>query len=108
MRFQTEWRIASAAYFTVAGSVLISGLSLPARSVWYLVSAWLFLGTAIAWAWRPPVAARLSIGPVLVLAGLFRYCSAPGDWLFLGGVLGVAVFFIIKTLRSYPAPKSTQ
>jgi hypothetical protein len=40
------------------------------------------------------------------LAGLFRYCSAPGDWLFLGGVLGIAVFFIVKTLRSYPAPKS--
>lgn len=106
MRYQTEWRIVSAAYFTVAGSILISGLSLPARSIWYVVCAWLFLGTAIAWAWRPPVAARLSIGPVLVLAGLFRYCSAPGDWLFLAGVLGIAAFFIIKTFRSYPSPKS--
>jgi hypothetical protein len=105
MRYQTEWRIASASYFTVAGSILISGLSLPDRGVWYLVSAWLFLGTAIAWAWRPPVAARLSIGPVVVLAFLFRYCSAPADWLFLGGVLGIAVFFIAKTLRSYSVPK---
>jgi hypothetical protein len=65
----------------------------------------LFLGSAIFWAWRPPVAARVSIAPVLVLAGLFRYCSSPGDWLFLGGILGIAAFFIIKTFRSYPAPK---
>jgi hypothetical protein len=106
MKYPTEWRIASAAYFTVAGAVLISGMSLTAPSAWYVVSAWLFFGCAIAWAWRPAIAARLSIAPVLVLAGLFRYCSAAGDWLFLGGVLGIAVFFIIKTFRSYPAPKS--
>ena len=106
MKYPTEWRIASAIYFTLAGSVLLSGLSLTAPSAWYVVSAWLFFGSAIAWAWRPVVAARLSIGPVLVLAGLFRYCTAAGDTLFLGGVLGIAVFFIIKTFRSYPAPKS--
>ena len=69
-------------------------LSLSARSVWYVVCARLFLGTAIAWAWRPSVAVRLSIGPVLVLAYLFRYCISPGDWLFLAGVLGIAAFFI--------------
>ena len=106
MTYPTEWRIASATYFTVAGSILISGLSLTAPSVWYVVSAWLFLASAIAWAWRPVVAARLSIVPVLFLAGLFRYCTSAGDWLFLGGVLGIAVFFIIKTFRSYPAAKS--
>jgi hypothetical protein len=106
MRYQTEWRIASATYFTVAGSILISGLSLSAPSAWYVVCSWLFLGSAVAWAWRPAVAARLSIGPVLVLACLFRYCSSPGDWLFLGGVLGIAAFFIINTFRSYPASKS--
>jgi hypothetical protein len=106
MKYQTEWRIASAAYFTIAGSILVSGLSLGASSALYPVAAWLFFATAIAWAWRPTVAARLSIGPVVVLAFLFRYCSTPGDWLFLGGVLGIAAFFIIKTFRSYPAPKS--
>ncbi len=106
MKYQTEWRILSAAYFTIAGSNLISGLSLGAPSLWYPVCAWLFLLSAVAWAWRPIVAARLSIGPVVVLAFLFRYCSSAGDWLFLGGVLGIAAFFIIKTLRSYPPPKS--
>jgi hypothetical protein len=104
--YQAEWRIASTIYFIVAGSILISGLSLAAPSVWYLVCAWLFLGSAIAWAWRPVVAARLSIGPVLVLAGLFRYCSSAGDTLFLGGVLGIAAFFIIKTFLSYGSQQS--
>jgi hypothetical protein len=56
--------------------------------------------------WRPVVAARLSIVPVLFLAGLFKYCTSAGDTLFLGGVLGIAAFFIIKTFRSYSAPKS--
>jgi hypothetical protein len=106
MKYQTEWRILSAAYFTLAGSSLIFGLSQAAASAWYLLVAWLFLASAIAWAWRPAVAARLSVGPVLVLALLFRYCSSLGDWLFLGGILAVAIFFIVKTLRSYPAPKT--
>jgi hypothetical protein len=105
MKYPAEWRIVSAAYFTLAGSSLIFGLSQAAASAWYLLVAWLFLATAIAWAWRPAVAARLTVAPVVVLALLFRYCSSLGDWLFLGGILAVSAFFIIKTLRSYPAPK---
>ena len=106
MKYPTEWRIASALFFTAAGSILISSLSLAAPSVWYLVCAWLFLGCALAWAWRPAVAARLSIGPVVGLAFLFPHCNETGDRLFLGGVLGIAVFFIVKTFRSYPVAKS--
>lgn len=102
MKYQTEWRIASAAFFAMAGSTLIYGLSWSTPSVWFLVCAWLFLGSAIAWAWRPALAARLSVAPVLALAYLLKYCSSPGDWLFLGGILAVAAFFIIKAFLSYP------
>jgi len=107
MRYRSEWRILSAGYFLVAGAILIDGLSLAAPHVWYVVFAWLFLACAVAWAWRPPVAAGLSIAPVLGLAGLFRYCHSPEDWLFLAGILGIASFFIFKTFRSYDSPKPT-
>jgi hypothetical protein len=105
MKYQAEWRIASAIYFAVAGSVLISSLSLAAPSGWYVLFAWLFAGSAIAWAWSPTHAAALSIGPVLGLAFLLQYCKSAGDWLFLGGVLGIAVLFIVTTFHSYPARK---
>jgi hypothetical protein len=102
MKYRSEWRIASAIYFGVAGSLLISGLSLAAPSRWFVFLAWLFAASAIAWAWRPPVAAVLSTGAVFGLVFLFRYCSSLGDGLFLGGVLGIASIFIITTFRFYP------
>ena len=102
MKYRSEWRIASAIYFGVAGSLLISGLSLAAPSRWFVFLAWLFAASAIAWAWRPPVAAVLSTAAVFGLIFLFRYCSSVGDSLFLGGVLGIASIFIITTFRFYP------
>ena len=102
MKYRSEWRIASAIYFTIAGSLLISGLSQAAPSQWFVFLAWLFAASAIAWAWRPPVAAVISTGAVFGLIFLFRYCTSLGDGLFLGGVLGIASIFIIMTLRFYP------
>jgi hypothetical protein len=102
MKYQAEWRIASAIYFTVAGSILISSLSLGAPSQWYVLYAWLFAGSAIAWAWRPTVAAVISIGPVVGLAFFLQYCKSSGDLVFLGVVLGIALIFIVTTLHSYP------
>jgi hypothetical protein len=102
MKYRSEWRIASAIYFAVAGSLLISGLSLAAPSRWFVFLAWSFAASAIAWAWRPPVAAVLSTAAVFGLIFLFRYCSSVGDGLFLGGVLGIASIFIITTFRFYP------
>ena len=101
MKYQAEWRIAAAIYFTVAGSILISSLSLGAPSQWYVLYAWLFAGSAIAWAWKPTVAAVVSIGPVVGLAFFFQYCKSGGDLVFLGVVLGIAVLFVATTLRSY-------
>ena len=102
LKYRSEWRMASAIYFAVAGSLLISGLSLAAPSRWFVFLAWLFAASAIAWAWRPPVAAVLSTAAVFGLIFLFRYCSSVGDGLFLGGVLGIASIFIITTFRFYP------
>jgi hypothetical protein len=102
MKYRSEWRIASAIYFAVAGSLLISGLSLAAPSRWFVFLAWSFAASAIAWAWRPPVAAVLSTAAVFGLIFLFRYCSSVGDGMFLGGVLGIASIFIITTFRFYP------
>jgi hypothetical protein len=102
MKYRSEWRIASAIYFTVAGSLLISGLSLAAPSRWFVFLAWSFAASAIAWAWRPPVAAVLSTAAVCGLMFLFPFCSSLGDGLFLGGVLGIASIFIIATFRFYP------
>jgi hypothetical protein len=101
MKYQAEWRIASAIYFIVAGSILISSLSLGAPSAWYVLYAWLFAGSAIAWAWRPIVAAVISIGPVVGLAFFLQYCKSSGDWVFLGVVLGIAIVFIVTTLRFF-------
>src|SRR3984893_10261521 len=107
MKYRSEWRMASAIYFAVAGSLLISGLSLAAPSRWFVFLAWAFAASAIAWAWRPPVAAALSTAVVFGLIFLFRYCSSVGDGLFLGGVLGIASIFIITTFRFYPLRTGT-
>ncbi len=42
MKYRSEWRIASAIYFAIAGSLLISGLSLAAPSQWFVFLAWSF------------------------------------------------------------------
>jgi hypothetical protein len=102
MKYRSEWRIASAIYFAIAGSLLISGLSLAAPSQWFVFLAWSFAASAVAWAWRPRVAAAISAGAVFGLIFLFRYCSSLGDGLFLSGVLGIASIFIIMTFRFYP------
>jgi len=107
MKYRAEWRMASAIYFGVAGSLLISGLSVAAPSRWFVFLAWSFAASAIAWAWRPPVAAVLSSAAVFGLIFLFRYCSSLGDGLFLGGVLGIASIFIITTFRFYPLRTGT-
>src|ERR1700730_18336362 len=102
MKYRSEWRIASPIYFAVADSLLISGLSLAAPSRWFVFLAWSFAASAIAWAWRPPVAAVLSTAAVFVLIFLFRYCSSVGGGLFLGVFRGTSSIFIITTFRFYP------
>jgi len=78
MKYQTEWRIASAAYFTIAGSIF-DFWSVARRFECFVPRGCMaVLSQPRLLAWRPPIAARLSIGPVVVLAFLFRYCSTPG------------------------------
>jgi hypothetical protein len=96
---QKALRIASAVYFGVAGVIVSLALSLSGPSFWYVICAYAFTLTAIGWAWRPSIAAGLSIGPVIGLAFLFQYCAKTVYGLYLGGILAVAVVFVMLALR---------
>jgi hypothetical protein len=96
---QKALRIASAVYFGVAGVIVSLALSLSGPSFWYVICAYAFTLTAIGWAWRPSIAAGLSIGPVIGLAFLFQYCAKTVYGLYLGGILAVAVVFVMLAFR---------
>ncbi len=98
MKSDSMLRFGSAAYFGLTGLLLIAVVFLAAPRFWFFACACLYTLTAIAWAWRPHVAAALSVGPLLGLASLFRYCDGRCYWT-LAIVLVIAGGLLVYALR---------
>jgi hypothetical protein len=96
---QTISRIAAGTLFTVGGICLTLALLLGTPSFWYFpcVCALIPLGF-VWWFCQPPLAAGLSVGPLVAVAALLRFVS--GIWFaILAGCLIAAAAFVLLALR---------
>jgi hypothetical protein len=92
-------RIVAGTLFTVGGICLTLALLLGTPSFWYFpcVCALIPLGF-VWWFCQPPLAAALSVGPLVAAAALLRFVS--GTWFaILAGCLIIAVAFVLLALR---------
>ena len=71
--------------------VLLSAVGAP--SFWYVPCAYALPVLGLVWAWRPRVAAGLSVGPLASVIGLIRYL--PGLWLACGIVCLLTAILIV-------------
>ena len=99
MKSDSMLRFGSAAYFGLTGLLLIAVVFLAAPGFWFFACACLYALTAVAWPWRPHVAAALSVGPLLGLAFLFRYCDGSRYYWTLVIVLAIAGGVLVYALR---------
>jgi hypothetical protein len=96
---QTISRIVAGTLFTVGGICLTLALLLGTPSFWYFpcVCALIPLGF-VWWFCQPPLAAALSVGPLVAAVALLRFVS--GIWFaILAGCLIAAVAFVLLALR---------
>lgn len=92
-------RIVAGTLFTIGGMCLTLALLLGTPSFWYFpcVCALIPLGF-VWWFCQPPLAAALSVGPLVAAAALLRFVS--GTWFaILAGCLITAVAFVLLALR---------
>jgi hypothetical protein len=87
MKARRELRVGGAVYFGLAGLALVLALSLGTPSFWYWVCGVLFTLTAVAWTWRPDIAAGLAVGPLAGLLFLFQYTGPTKRSWYLAAIL---------------------
>jgi hypothetical protein len=106
-RNMTVLRAVGALLFIVGGGLLalMSGVG-AAPSFWYVVCYCALPIVGIVWFWQPPVAAALSIGPLISVIALLHYVS--GMWAFsriwAGAVvagLTTAIVVVVAALRGF-------
>jgi hypothetical protein len=92
--------------FIVGGGSLVLMSLLGGPSLWYFVSFCALPILGIVWFWKPPVAAALSIGPLIAVAALLH--SISGMWTFsriwAGAVvagLATAIVLVVAALRGF-------
>ncbi len=73
--------------FILAGAYLAVVVALGALSFWYVLCFCALPMGGVLWAWRPRIAAALSLGPLIAVAALLPYLS--GVWL-ASGITGLA------------------
>ena len=98
-------RILAGTLFTIGGSYLALMSLLAAPSFWYVPCACALVPLGFVW-WfgRPSLAAALSVGPLVAVAGLARYLS--GTWLvILAACLIAAVILVLVGMRNGQAWK---
>jgi hypothetical protein len=100
----TVLRVVGALLFIVGGCSLILMSLLGGPSLWYFVCFCTLPIVGMVWFWRPPLAAALSIGPLISVAALLHYVS--GMWAFsriwAGAVVGgltMAIVLVVVALR---------
>jgi hypothetical protein len=103
----TVLRAAGGPLFIVGGSSLVLMSMLGGPSLWYFVSFCALPILGIVWFWKPPIAAALSIGPLISVIALLHYVS--GMWVFsriwAGAVVTgttTAIVLVIAALRGFP------
>lgn len=101
-------RVVGPPIFIVGGGLLVLMSAVGAApSMWYFISFCAIPILGLVWLWRPPLAAALSIGPLISVVALLRYAS--GMWaysrLWAGAVIAgilVAVVLVVTALRGFP------
>ena len=71
----TVLRVAGGLLFVVGGGSLVLMSLLGGPSLWYFVSFCALPILGIVWFWKPPLAAALSIGPLISVIALLHYAS---------------------------------
>jgi hypothetical protein len=71
----TIFRIVAVTLFALGGTYLVLVASLGAPSFWYVPCFYALPLLGVLWAWRPRVAAALSIGPLISVIALLSYLS---------------------------------
>jgi hypothetical protein len=101
-------RAVGASLFIIGGCLLILMSAVGAApSLWYFFCYCALPLIGILWVWRPPLAAALSIGPLISIVTLLRYAS--GMWassrswaaIVIAG-LAAAVVLVVAALRGFP------
>jgi hypothetical protein len=101
-------RAVGAALFIIGGcSLTLMGMVGAAPSLWYFFCYCALPIIGIVWLWRPPLAAALSIGPLISVVALLQHAS--GMWGFsrswaaavIAG-LTVAAVLVVAALRGFP------
>jgi hypothetical protein len=109
---RTALRAVGASLFIIGGSLLVlMGRLGAAPSMWYFFCYCALPIIGIIWLWRPPLAAALSIGPLISVAALLRYAS--GMWTFshtwaavVVAGLATAVVLVVVAFRELPSWRS--
>jgi hypothetical protein len=105
----TILRVIGALLFIIGGRALIlMSLVGAAPSPWYFLCFCALPLVGIIWIWRPPLAAALSIGPLISVGALLVYVS--GMWAFsrvwaLAVIVGLttATVLVVTALRGFPS-----
>src|ERR1700733_9730268 len=99
-------RVIGALLFIMGGGVLIL-MSVAAPSCWYFPCFCALPIVGFIWIWRPPLAAALSLGPLIAVSALLFYVT--GVWTFsrvwAGAVvvgLTTAIVIVVAALRGFP------
>jgi len=98
LSIRAVWRILAGTLFTIGGICLTLAALLGVPSFWYIpcVCALIPLGF-VWWLCEPPLAAALSVGPLVAATALLRFVS--GTWFyFFAGCLTVATAFVVVGL----------
>jgi hypothetical protein len=105
----TILRIIGALLFIIGGGALtLMSLAGAAPSLWYFLCFCALPIVGIIWIWRPPLAAGLSIGPLISVGALLVYVS--GMWAFsrmsaAAVIVGLttAIVLVVTALRGFPS-----
>jgi len=100
----TVLRVAGGLLFVVGGGSLVLMSLLGGPSLWYSLSFCALPILGIVWFWKPPLAAALSIGPLISVIALLHYAS--GMWgtsrIWAGAVAAgsaTAIALVVAALR---------
>ncbi len=105
-------RLVGAALFIIGGcSLILMGMIGAAPSLWYFLCYCVLPIIGVVWLWRPPLAAALSIGPLISVVALLQHFS--GMWAVsrswavavIAGLTGAAVL-VVAALRGFPKWRS--
>jgi hypothetical protein len=101
MKERLPFRMIAGAFFALTGFFLIHVLSEFRATFWHQACAWAFALGAVAWCWRPDIAAGLSLGPTLGLVFSFRDLGEGPNQLELALciIVPIALLLIVGRLR---------